>query len=81
VEKATGKRGGSIKAYIPTEVNGYMALKRREYGALYLANVLIKTDFNNLSGYVALALVRSGLATYKECQIPEQLRRYLIGNP
>jgi hypothetical protein len=21
------------------------------------------------------------LVTYKECQIPEQLRRYLIGNP
>ena len=25
VKKATGKRGGSIKAYIPTDANGYMA--------------------------------------------------------
>jgi hypothetical protein len=25
--------------------------------------------------------IKAGLVTYKECQIPEQLRRYLIGNP
>lgn len=58
VEKAKGKRGCSIKAYIPTEANDYMEKKRTEYGALYLANVFIKTDFNTLTGYVTLALVR-----------------------
>jgi len=32
--------------------------------------------------YVTLMqLPQGGLVTYKGCQIPEQLRRYLIGNP
>jgi len=41
VKKAAGKRGGSIKAYDPTGANGYMAKKRREYAALYLASAFI----------------------------------------
>jgi len=35
---------------------------------------------NNIINYIK-AQRQVGLVTYKGCQIPEQLRRYLIGNP
>jgi len=41
--------------------------------------------YNNILGrrkytYVVVSMVQIGLVTYKGCQIPEQLGRYLIGN-
>ena len=50
---------------------------------------IIKTDeeldklikHKNIVNYIKAHITIAGLVTCKECQIPEQLRRYLIGNP